>query len=583
MKNNNKIQALYQLLLLVVIIAAINMLSSRIFTRFDLTAEKRYTLSEPTKKLLNNLDDIVFFEVYLDGDLRKGFKRLRRETKEMLGQFNAYSSKVQYQFIDPMANDNPQDRKNIYDKLIKRGLQPTDVHIKNNGGTERKVIFPGAIVTYKGVEMPLDLLQTKMGEAPEEVLNNSIQNLEFNIANTIRKVSIIEKPNIAFIHGHRELSPLKTGDIYTALQEYYNVTRLKINERINSLVTHKQFDTTAGFSVHKNFDAIIIAKPDSAFSEKDKFIIDQYIMYGGKVLWLVDGVKTDMDSLQIKSYTYATLNDVNLQDMLFNYGVRINNNLVMDLSALPIPINTGKVGNAPKIEFFPWYYFPIIYASIDHPIVKNLNAIKSEYISTVDTVKTENVKKTVLLTSSKYAKTENTIAYISLDILGKTPNKKLFRKSYLPLAVLLEGKFHSNFDNRVPKKLRDNEMIKFKSESEKTRMIVIGDGDIIKNQVYPNSDRSYSPYPLGYDRFTKQTFGNRDFILNAMNYLVDENGLISIRSRDVKLRMLDLEKLQHERTYWQILNTILPIVLILLLGLAMIFYRKFKYGRKSKD
>ena len=578
-----RIKALYQLGILLLVIVVINMLSSKIFTRFDLTAEKRYTLSEASKKLLRNLDDIVFFEIYLDGDLRKGFKRLRRETKEMLEQFRAYSDNIQYEFIDPMESNDPKQRKEVYDHLIQMGLQPTDVQMKSKNGTERKVIFPGAIVSYRGQELPMDLLVSQIGSTPEEIINSSIENLEFNFSNTIRKLSVHDKPKIAFIHGQGELSPLKTGDIFRALQEYYSVFRVKINGNINSLVKRKKYDSLAPTAIHKKYEAIIIAKPDSLFDEKDKFIIDQYIMYGGKVLWLVDGVRADMDSLQMNSATYGTINDVNLQDMLFNYGVRINNNLLLDLSALPIPIRTGQVGNAPKIEFFPWYYFPILYPSVDHPIVKNLNAIKTEFISTLDAVQVDNVEKTVLLTSSKYARTQNTIAYISLEDLGKEPDRRLFRKHDLPVAYLLEGKFPSLYQNRVPKAILEDADIRFRAESKDTKMIVVGDGDIIKNQVYRNADNTYSPYPLGYDRFTKQSFGNKDFILNAMNYLIDENGLISIRSRNVKLRMLNIEKVQNERTYWQILNVVLPLLVILFIALIMVFVRKRRYGRKNID
>ncbi len=576
-----KIKALYQLGILLLLIVVVNMLSSKVFTRFDLTSEKRYTLSEASKKLLRNLDDVVFFKIYLDGDLRKGFKRLRRETKEMLEQFRAYSDNVQYEFTDPMESNDPKQRKEVYDHLVEMGLQPTDVQMKSKNGTERKVIFPGAIVSYKGQELPMDLLVTQMGSTPEEIINSSIENLEFNFSNTIRKLSVHDKPKIAFIHGQRELSPLKTGDIFRALQEYYSVFRIKIDGNINSLVERKKYDSLAPTAIHKKYEAIIIAKPDSLFDEKDKFIIDQYIMYGGKVLWLVDGVKADMDSLQMHNVTYGTINDVNLQDMLFNYGVRINNNLLLDLSALPIPIRTGQVGNAPKIEFFPWYYFPILYPVVDHPIVKNLNAIKTEFISTLDAVNVDNIEKTVLLTSSKYARTQNTIAYISLEDLGKEPDRRLFRKHDLPVAYLLEGKFPSLYQNRVPKAILEDADIRFRAESKDTKMIVVGDGDIIKNQVYRNADNTYSPYPLGYDRFTKQSFGNKDFILNAMNYLIDENGLISIRSRNVKLRMLNIEKVQHERTYWQILNVVLPLLIILAFALIMVFLRKRRYGRKK--
>ncbi len=288
-------------------------------------------------------------------------------------------------------------------------------------------------------------------------------------------------------------------------------------------------------------------------------------MRGGKVLWLLDPVFADMDSIQNASSTIGIINDINLTDQLFNYGVRLNTNLVLDLSALPIPMRTGEVGGAPQIDFFPWFYFPILNPTADHPIVKNLNAIKTEFISSIDTISDRSVKKTVLLSSSQYSRTVNTPALISLEILQKEPDKRLYNKPNIPVAVLMEGKFESLYYNRIPPQIRDSKEISFVAYSKETKMLVVADGDIIKNQIRTTGDRPV-PYPLGFDRYTGQTFGNKDFILNALNYLIDDNGLISIRSRELKMRLLDKTRTSEERIFWQAVNTVLPVIIILLLG-----------------
>lgn len=570
-KRNN----LIQLLLGIIIILLVNVISFYLFTRFDLTSDNRYTLSDETKKMLRNLDDIVFFQVYLDGEFPAGFKRLKRETKEMLDQFRAYSDNIQYEFINPSESDDPKERNDVYQRLIERGLSPTNLQVKTNEGQSQQIIFPGAIASYKGKELPVELLTSQMGAPPEESLNNSIQILEFNLANVIQKLTTVIKPKVAFIEGQGELGPLETADITAAMREYYDVERIRIDGKLSSLTTREEADT-GKIVVRNKYNAIIIAKPDSAFSEKDKFIIDQFIMRGGSVLWLIDPVFASMDSIQDSPTTVGIINDVNLSDQLFDYGVRLNTNLVMDLNALPIPLKTGEMGGAPQIDFFPWYYFPVLTVTSDNPIVKNLNSIKTEFIGSIDTVNRKGIKKTILLTSSEYARTVNTPALISLDILQKEPDKKRFNQSHIPVAVLLEGKFESLYNNRVPPGIRDSKEIGFIPESKPAKMIVVADGDIIKNQVKYSGNKPM-PYPLGYDRYTGQTFGNKDFILNALSYLVEGEGLITIRSRDIKLRLLDRTKVSKERLKWQIVNVGVPLLLILLLGIVMFIIRKRKY------
>jgi ABC-2 type transport system permease protein len=344
-----------------------------------------------------------------------------------------------------------------------------------------------------------------------------------------------------------------------SLSEYYNIKRLKINEQLKAL---------------QNIDAIVIAKPDSAFSEKDKFIIDQFIMRGGKALWLIDRTDANMDSLSKSSNFMALTKDLNLDDMLFKYGVRINTNLVQDLQAVPIPIVIGYIGNQPQQKFFPWFYFPLLMPYAKHPIVNNLNAIKAEFISTIDTVGAKGIIKTPLLHTSKYAKVLPTPVRVSINMLREEPKIEQFNKSFQPLAVLLEGEFESNFKNRLAPELLDSKEINFKEKGIPTKMIVVADGDIIKNQVQYSTGRAM---PLGYDKYTNEVYGNKNFILNAMNYLLDDSGLIGARSKEIKLRLLDIDKLKRERTSWQFLNVVTPLLLVVLYGLIRFYWRKRKY------
>ena len=577
-RKNIKQNSIIQILLGIAIIILVNIISSFVFTRFDLTSEKRYSLSDATKELLSGLDDIVYFKVYLDGDFPAGFKRLRNETKEMLDEFRAYNDNIQYEFINPSKSQDPKERNDTYLLLIERGLNPTDLQVKNKKGTSQQIIFPGALVTYKAKEIPLELLKTQMGIPPEAVLNNSIQALEFNIANTIKKLSVINKPEIAIIEGHGELDKYEMADITNALSEYYNVERIKINEQLNSLAERSNIDSVKT-RIKNKYETIIIAKPDSAFSDKDKFIIDQFIMRGGKVLWLIDPVFACMDSIKNSESTVGIRNELNLEDQLFKYGVRINSDLVMDLNALPIPLRTGQIGNQPQIDFFPWYFFPIITPLIKHPIVNNLNAIKTEFVSSIDTIGVSGIKKTILLKTSPYSRIVYTPALISLNILREEPDEDIYNKPGQPVAVLLEGEFESAFKNIISPVIANDKEIGFLEKGVPNKMVVISDGDIIRNQLH--IPQGY-PLPLGYDQFTRQTFGNKELILNVMNYLCDDSGLISIRSRELKLRLLDKTKISNNKLFWQLLNTLLPVLLVIIFGIIWAWVRKRRYAVGGK-
>ena len=566
-------QAISKLLVGILIVILVNIIGSYSFTRFDLTSEKRYTLSESTKKLIKEVDDYVYFRIYLEGDFPAGFKRLRNETREMLDEMRAYNKFINYEFINPNASSNPKDRQNIYRQLIEKGLNPTDLQVKDKEGESRQIIFPGAIASYRGKETPVQLLTGQMGARPEEILNLSVENLEYNLANTIRKLIVSYKPKVAFIYGHGELEEAFIYDISQSMAEYYTVERIKLDGQINALTEHK---TDSGrISIFNKYKAIIIAKPDSAFTEKDKFIIDQFLMRGGKILWFIDGVNAEMDSLQNKSSTLGLAHDINLEDMLFRYGVRINNDLVLDANCLPIMMVTGTIGNQPRFSFVPWIFSPLANPATKHPIVNNLNPIKTQFISSIDTIAIKGVKKTIMLSSGQYSRKIIAPIIIDLNIARQEPDLKLFNQPYIPLAVFLDGKFPSLYERRIPANISDSPEIGFLAESKPTQMLVVSDGDVIRNQL---ERKNAYPLPLGYDQDTRQTFGNKEFILNTLNYMLDDSKLVTIRSREIKMRLLDPLKLQNERLRWQTLNIVSPVALVLLFGLIKYSLRKRRYA-----
>jgi ABC-2 type transport system permease protein len=562
-KRSRRSQDLFQLFLSLGIVIFINIISTFVFTRFDLTSEKRYTLSPATKDLLKKLDDVVYVRVYLDGDFPAAFKRLKNASKEMLDEFRAYAGdNLQYEFINPNANNDPKERDKLYKQLMEDGLQPTDLNTNEKGSKSVQRIFPAALFTYKSNvrKFPVQILQTRLIGSPEELLNNSIEALEYQFAKAIKQLTVINKPKIAFIDGQGELDTLTTYDISRYLEDFYVVDRVTIDGQIHSL---------------KDYKAIIIAKPDSAFNEKDKFVIDQYIMHGGKVLWLLDRMRASMDSLNGKPQTVSIDMNLNLEDQLFHYGVKINPTLIQDLSCAPIPVITGRIGSRDKTELEPWYYYPLSFPIINHPIVNNLNGVKFEFASTIDTVRVPDVRKTVLLSSSEFAKVLYTPVLISLNIMRDKPDPKLYTDRFKPLAVLLEGEFTSNYKNRIPKTIAQDSAIDYKARSVPNKMIVVSDGDIIRNHL---GKQRGSIIPLGYDISTKQTYGNRDFILNSIDYLCDDSGLITVRSKELKLRLLDTNKVDDERTKWQLINLIAPALFIILFGVIRNYLRKRKYA-----
>lgn len=573
-RRNLRKTSILQLVLGAVIILLINVIGGFLFTRFDLTAEKRYSLSPSTKELLRSIDDIVYFQVYLEGEFPAGFKRLRNATREMLDEFRAYNRNIHYEFINPSKSDDPKERNDTYQLLVEKGLQPTDLQVSaKDGRREQQVIFPGALVSYKSNELPVDLLNSQIGTSPEKVLNSSVQALEFRLASAIRSLTLVHKPRVAFVRGHGELNNHEIFDIAQSLSNQYVLDVVAIDGQLGSL-TRRDSVAEGKTRISNRYDAIIIARPTQPFHERDKFIIDQFIMRGGKVMWLLDAVQANMDSLEKAESMIGLAMDLNLDDLLFKYGARVNANLVMDLNALPIPLRTGQVGNQPKIDFFPWYFFPVVTPTEKHPIVNNLNAIKTEFVSSIDTIRVQGVKKTILLRTSPYSRTVNAPALVTLAILEKEPDQRAYGGPPQVVAVLLEGEFKSNFENRIPPEIAFSQDIGFLPESRPTRMIVVSDGDVIRNQMHYS--QGY-PLPLGYDQYTGETFGNKDFILNALDYLLDESGLITIRSRELKLRLLDMTRANNNKLAWQAANILLPVLIVLVFGFIRHLLRKRKY------
>lgn len=561
-KRSLKSQNIIQLILLLILLVGINVVASFVFTRFDLTSEKRFTLSPATKNLVKSVDDIVYVKVYLDGDFPPAFKRLQNATREMLDELRAYSNgNIEYEFINPSEHPDQAERNKLFQQLVDRGIQPTNLQAQNKSETSQQIIFPGAIVSYYGQELPLMLLQDQIGASPEQMLNNSIQGLEYGFGNIIRKLSSKVPQRIAIIEGHGEAAEENLADITRDLSTFYKVERVKIEEKLDKL---------------KGFKAIIVAGPDSVFSEKDKFIIDQFIMRGGKALWLIDGTKVTMDSLQRSAETIAIANEIGLDDMLFRYGARINYDLVLDIQAAPIPIVTGYVGNRPQQSLLPWYYFPLAIPESTHPVVNNLNAVKFDFVSSIDAVGSDAVKKTPLLTSSRYSRVFTTPARVTLDIMREEPDLKAYNSPGKIFALLLEGTFDSNFKNRVSIQIASDSLIDFKERSSETRMIVVGDGDVIQNGYRKSTG---SIIPLGMDRYSGQLYGNKNFILNCIDYLCDDSGLMTVRSKELKLRLLDKTRVEASLAEWKIINTAGPVLLIVLFGIIKFFRRKKKYAQ----
>ena len=559
-KTNRKLNSFLSFGVFLIILILLNVAGSFVFKRFDLTTDHRYSLNNFSKKQLTELEDIIFLRVYLDGDLPAGFKQLQNSTKEILDEMRVYAGdKLQYEFIDPSKSSDAKIRQNIYKELTRKGLKYSNLTSRDGDKTSEQIVFPGAILAYREKEYPIQLLKNTMGTDPTVMLNNSIQQLEYEISSAIKKAMNTIPKKIAFIKGHGEASKMELQSISRSLGEFYQYKDVTINGQVNAL---------------SGYHAAIIVGPDSMISEKDKYVLDQFVMNGGKTMWFIENAQVNIDSLHKNSISLGLAVNNNLNDQLFKYGARVNSDFVMDIQSLPIPMITGRIGDQPKQELFPWYYFPLIFSSVKHPITNNLDAIASNFIGTIDTVGGKGIKKTPLLFTSKYSKVTNAPTRVAYNILRDPPDERRFNKGAQMVGVLLEGEFESVFKNRISDKISTNPEFKFKGESEFNKMIVISDADIIKNEVKANGNEFYE---LGYYKYTNRNYGNKEFILNSINYLLDDDNLIFSRVKEFKLRILNSQRVTKEKQKWQIFNTAIPIAFIILIGAIVGYLRRKKY------
>jgi gliding-associated putative ABC transporter substrate-binding component GldG len=540
------------------LVVLVNALASFYFFRIDLTEEKRYAIKEQTKEILKNLDDEVFVEVFLEGDLNSGFKRFQKSVRETLEEFRIYSNnKVKFVFTDPTQAHGQKARNEFMSELASKGISPLNVIDNKDGQRVEKFVFPGALVSYGGFETGVMLLKGNRAEGSQRVLNQSIEGAEFELANAIYKMSNTNRKKIGLLRGHGELDSLQIASFNNALLEQYDVFQVDLSRKAKV----------------GDYSLLIAAKPRSEFSQQDKYKLDQYIMLGGRVLFLLDRLDAVMDSASRDDY-FAFPYNLNIDDQLFKYGVRINPDLIEDRVSGKYPVVIGTDGGRPRIQQFEWPFFPLLNQYAEHPITRNLDAVLSKFVSSIDTVKAVGVKKTPLLFSSQYTKKMVAPVKVGVEDLRRQMSDNNFNDGKMPVVYLLEGNFTSLFKNRFAPDGVDT--TGFKSQSSETKMIVVADGDIARNEI---SRKDEKPQSLGFDPMSQYTFANQDLLMNMVAYLTDENGLIHVRSKEVKIRPLDKEKIKSDRTYWQMVNIVLPLVVLIAFGFVRAYLRKLKYAR----
>lgn len=555
MKNNIKKIAFLVLGLLIV-----NLISNFIFKRFDLTQDKRYTLSNTTLDILKNAKEPLYVDVFLEGNFPPEFKRLQTETRQILEELKAYNSNVIFQFVNPL--ENPEEADAVMASFYERGLTPIKITVDEKGKQSQEVVYPWAIATYKNKSTKLSLLKNKLGQSTEQKVVSSVQHLEYAFADAFHKITTEKKKKIAVIKGKKELADVWKADFLQTVRDNYFIAPFPID----SVKTNPELFAKA----LKTFDLAIIAKPKTAFTDQEKQVLDQFIVNGGKTLWLIDAVDIDMENLNKSGNSLAFPLDLGLNDMFFKYGFRINPLLIKDMQAIPIALATGKRGSETQYQNYPWMYSPYVFTESKHPIVTNMDGIKLEYANPIDTLKNA-IHKTILLHSSPYSKKVGTPVEVNLEMVNEKPNAQDFLPGNIPVGVLLEGKFHSVFENRVLP-FKDPS---FKASNKNSKMIVVSDGDVIKNQL----DEQGQPLELGFDKWTNQVYANKEFLMNCVNYLLDDNGLINIRSKEVDLPLLDKEKVSENYTFTQFLTVGLPIVILVAFGIAFTYIRKRRFAK----
>jgi ABC-2 type transport system permease protein len=567
MKHNNssagpmRRKAWTRFLAVVVVAAIAGYLFSLVNFRIDLTSDKRYTLSKQTKNILSGLKSDIYVQVYLDGEMPVQFKKMRRSVRNILDEFKIISNRrLGYDFINPSSGSDMKQRNARQLELINKGLTPVNVQAGDDeGGTTTRMIFPGMIVNYNGIEVPVNFLKNNPALPGEQNILNSIESLEYEMIQTIATLTSDTIYKVAFIEGHGELDEYEVADITLSLAKYFTVDRGIIGGRPGVL---------------DNYSAVIVAKPTEPFTESDKFVIDQYIMNGGRVLWLVEKVYINSDSLA-SGETMAMYKPLGLGDQLFRYGARVNPVTVQDMESMVIPLRMLGPNNQSQIVPAPWPYYPLLVPSAEHPVTRSLNRIKGEFVNSIDTVGLDaGIKKQILLTTTPYSRLLTPPYLISLSEASMRVPENEFVKGRIPVAVLLEGVFQSAFRNRIIAGVTDGMTVI--PRSKPTKMIVIADGDIIRNDVSVSGGRPV-PLTLGQDRYTQQTFGNKDFLINCLNYLVDDNGLMELRSRELKLSLIDKPLVKRNLLLIRMINIVLPVLLVAIAGVFFGIMRKRRY------
>ena len=549
-----------KIIVILAVLVGINIAGHFIFKRFDLTADKRYTLSETSLQIVDEITEPVYIDVFLEGNFPGEFKKLQTETQQLLEEFKAENPNVIFQFVNPL--DEEANRDETIQSFLERGLTPVNVTVNEKGQQTQEVVFPWAIATCGDKSIKVPLLKNMMGASTAEKVISSVQHLEYAFANAINSVSKEKQKRVAVIKGNGELHDILIADFVKSVRDNYYIGTFTLDSVAKN--------PNESLKYLKKYDLAVIAKPTEVFTDAEKQVLDQFVINGGKTLWLMDHVSMEMDSLMQTGENLAFPRDLNLNDMFFKYGIRIRPDLIKDLMNTPIALATGQQGSATQYSQFPWFFSPAVYTESANPIVSNLDVIKFEFANPIEPLKND-INKTVLLTSSKYSKLIGTPSEINLNMVEERPEQKEFAGGgNYPVAVLLEGKFHSAFENRVLA-FNDNT---FKPVGKDNKMIVISDGDVIKNQL----DKNFQPLELGYDKWTNNLYANKEFLMNCVNYLLDDNGLINIRSKEVNLPMLDKEKVVENYTTAQIITVGLPLVVLLVFGLVFTFLRKRKYS-----
>ena len=536
--------------ILIIALQLINWVSDYLYVRIDLTADKRYTLSAATETVLDEISDGIYITVYLEGEFPLEFKKLQDETVQFLEELQSENDNINFEF------ENPNNQR---EALIKKGMIPSQLTVEEGGKLSEAIIFPYAEIQYKDRSTIVSLLPSTVTVSQESQLQLAIENLPYNFTDALAKVSATKPKSIAYITGNGELPDLYVYSFLSELTSKYQLAKFTLDS-----VTNNPNRTSQDLN---QFDAIIIAKPTQKFSESEKLVLDQFIMKGGKSLWMIDNVQADQDSLFTNSRILAYPRDLNLTDQLFSYGVRINPNLIKDFYAANLKLVTGSSGNQNQYKNLKWVYHPLVSGNPYHPITTKLNQIRLQFPNQVDTLKND-ISKTPLLISSPYSQKAGTPSIIELQSIAKEETKNDFKNGSQLLGVLLEGSFKSNYQNRTLPFQYSN----FEGKSKATKMVIIADGDIGKNQIARNR-----PLDLNRDKWTNQQFGNKEFLVNTMDYLLDDIGLLDLRNKTIQLRFLNKQKAFEERGFWQIINIAVPLLILGIFGLLFQFLYKKSY------